>query len=132
MDKVYIVTAGTYSDYGIQKVFDSLDKAQNYCMVHEDFVWGSMHIEVYKINDGLTKDNLFVAKVDDEGKVLEKERKKEVYSMSGYYYKSDKEIHFVKGVSYKDYDHAIKSARDNLTKLKYRLEIDLKEDDKNE
>ena len=32
LDKVYIVTSGCYSDYGIDRVFDSLDKAKNFVL----------------------------------------------------------------------------------------------------
>jgi len=34
MDKVYVVTQGEYSDYGIVAVFSAKEKAQEYCRVH--------------------------------------------------------------------------------------------------
>ena len=120
LDKVYVVTSGCYSDYGIERVFDSLDKAEKFCSSHNNFAWGEKHIEVYKLNGGMCDEDLYIAKVDADGKVLSKERNGEVSLFSSYSI-SDKVIYCVKGASHKNYDHAIKSARDNLAKLKYKL-----------
>lgn len=47
--KVYIVTSGSYSDYGINKVFLDKVKAKHYIKCH-DF-WGKPNIEVYDTYD---------------------------------------------------------------------------------
>ena len=50
--KVYVVTAGKYSDYRIEKVFLDKDKAELYCDLHknEDW-WDQMGIEEYDSYD---------------------------------------------------------------------------------
>ena len=49
-DKVYVVTAGCYSDYHIDAVFKDKSKAEIYCSCHED-----CEIEEYDFSD----DNIF-------------------------------------------------------------------------
>lgn len=46
MSDVYIVTSGTYSDYGINQVFKSREKAELYCDCHE-----GCEIETWEFHD---------------------------------------------------------------------------------
>lgn len=48
-DKVYIVTAGCYSDYHIEAVFKEKSKAEFYCSCHKD-----CDIEEYNFSDNKT------------------------------------------------------------------------------
>lgn len=50
MDKIYIVTSGSYSDYHIEAVFKDKAKAEAYCKCHED-----CEIEVFNFSD----DNIY-------------------------------------------------------------------------
>lgn len=59
--KVYIVTAGEYSDYGIQKVFLDQDKAEKYAKYRNGYnSWDDYRVEEYDT-------------FDDEYAVIEKE-----------------------------------------------------------
>ena len=84
--------------------------------------WGKKHIEVYKLNREGCDGGFYIAKVDADGKVLPKERSRGILHFFSYSI-LDKVICFVKGASHKSYDHAIKSAGDDLAKLKYKLSI---------
>lgn len=52
MAKVYIVTAGVYSDYHIQKVFDNKPAAEEYyrqCVLSDDYFDRTANIEEYDL-----------------------------------------------------------------------------------
>lgn len=51
MKKIYIVTAGEYSDYHIERVFLSKGKAKNYAKYHQGDVWGGMRVETHTLAD---------------------------------------------------------------------------------
>lgn len=59
MDKVYVVTSGCYSDYHIEAVFSSKEKAELYVAVHHDhnikniIYYDNVFIEEYTISDSL-------------------------------------------------------------------------------
>ena len=50
--KIYVVTSGGYSDYGIDAVFVNKEKAKLYCKVHKDSC-----IEEYDTNDDNINNN---------------------------------------------------------------------------
>ena len=45
MNKVYIVTSGTYSDYAIEKVFDNREDAERYICLHDNDGCLDMRVE---------------------------------------------------------------------------------------
>lgn len=49
MNKVYIVTSGTYSDYAIEEVFDNREDAERYICLHENDSYLDMSVEEYDI-----------------------------------------------------------------------------------
>lgn len=49
MNKVYIVTSGTYSDYAIEEVFDNREDAERYICLHENDSCLDMSVEEYDI-----------------------------------------------------------------------------------
>lgn len=49
MNKVYVVTAGVYSDYGIDEVFDNREDAEKYICLHNNDDYWNMRIEEYDI-----------------------------------------------------------------------------------
>lgn len=50
MKKIYIVTSGSYSDYGINAVFDSIELAQEYINFYHCDNKNDYNIEVYEVN----------------------------------------------------------------------------------
>ena len=57
--KVYIVTEGEYSDYHIEEVFSTREKAESYIALHNTSSYGYYQIEEYEI------DNVEIAKNED-------------------------------------------------------------------
>lgn len=52
MSKVYVVTDGEYSDYGIVKIFNSLEAAEKYCALHSNEYYDGFNIEEWELEDG--------------------------------------------------------------------------------
>ena len=50
MAKIYVVTRGCYSEYGIERVFLDPDEAEKYCATHNDQCDDPM-IEIYDTDD---------------------------------------------------------------------------------
>lgn len=50
--KAYLVTSGSYSDYGVAEVFLNKDEADNYCFVNNVDSWNDYRVEEYEINEG--------------------------------------------------------------------------------
>ena len=46
--EIYVVTAGSYSDYHIQYVFTDKEKAQKYVDLHSNDSWDTPEIEIYE------------------------------------------------------------------------------------
>ena len=56
MDKVYVVTSGCYSDYQIEAIFSSKEKAELYVATHFDYnrdSYDDAFIEEYDVSDSL-------------------------------------------------------------------------------
>lgn len=51
--EIYIVTSGCYSDYGINAVFSTREKAQEYCDMHNNSSesWDSYSVETYAVDE---------------------------------------------------------------------------------
>jgi len=71
MGKVYVVTAGEYSDYRILAIFSDRIKAEEYKIKYEEVVGEEARIEEYVLN--LSKKRWFITTVwmDREGNVLD-------------------------------------------------------------
>lgn len=52
MNKVYVVTRGDYSDYGIEAIFTNREAAEKYCAVHPEIYGDEPMIEEWYISDG--------------------------------------------------------------------------------
>ena len=50
MNKVFIVTSGEYSDYGIDRVFSSVEKAKEWVKVVTSMYGGNYNIEPYELD----------------------------------------------------------------------------------
>ena len=50
MSKVFIVTSGEYSDYGIDRVFSSEEKAKEFIKITRDLYGGTFNIEPYELD----------------------------------------------------------------------------------
>ena len=55
MNKVFIATSGEYSDYGIDKVFSSIEKAKEWIKVVTSMYGGNYNIEPYELDAPLPK-----------------------------------------------------------------------------
>lgn len=51
MNKVYVVTKGEYSDYGIERIFSTREAAEKYCATDKDEYYSPM-IEEWDLEDG--------------------------------------------------------------------------------
>ena len=49
-DKVFIVTSGEYSDYGIDRVFSTEEKAKEFIKITRDLYGGTFNIEPYELD----------------------------------------------------------------------------------
>lgn len=52
MNKVYVVTRGEYSDYGIEAIFTNREAAEKYCAVHPNIYGDEPMIEEWDISEG--------------------------------------------------------------------------------
>lgn len=64
--KVYVVTSGCYSDYGIDKVFTDRAKAEEFCEWHTGWNGDSSRIEEYETEDDLAVDKYYKIKINYE------------------------------------------------------------------
>lgn len=62
--KVYVVTSGSYSDYGIDKVFTDRAKAEEFCEWNTGWIGDSSRIEEYETEDDLIVDKYYEIKVE--------------------------------------------------------------------
>ena len=117
MDCVYIVTAGDYSDYRIEGVFTTKEKAQGYI---DACIKRPADIEVWKLNEwtakieqGLKSYNVWI---DEDGNVqrveLHSPQKNEFSQRLGYIYDQGD---FETAIWAKTPEHAIKVANERRT-----------------
>lgn len=52
MNKVYVVTRGEYSNYGIETICTNREAAEKYCAIHPDLYGDEPMIEEWYISDG--------------------------------------------------------------------------------
>ena len=53
MKEIYVVTSGEYSDYGIVKIFENIEDAEQFCAIHNDNMKpydDSYHLEIYPLS----------------------------------------------------------------------------------
>lgn len=52
MSKIYVVTSGEYSDYGIDAIFSTKEKAQEYITIrtNSEYIWNELEIEEYELD----------------------------------------------------------------------------------
>lgn len=62
--KVYVVTSGCYSDYGIDKVFTDRAKAEEFCEWHTGWNGDSSRIEEYETEDDLVVDKYYKIEIE--------------------------------------------------------------------
>ena len=55
MSRVFIVTSGEYSDYGIDRVFSSVEKAKEWIKIVTSMYGGNYNIEPYELDAPLPK-----------------------------------------------------------------------------
>ena len=124
MEYVYIVTAGSYSDYRIEAVFDNEEQARKYCDRNNGNFFGEYGVEVYPINNRKTKDTnkpITTVKIDTNGEVVEsiEDTYWHIGCASGY---ETEKIDYVWGNSTRGFDVALKAARDRLNRIQAKKE----------
>jgi len=110
-NKVYVVTSGQYSDYGINAIFSTRERALDYIQAFEDDGYHSMGIEEYELD--VLKPNgrrAFNVRLDGvTGDVIRAEIASSSYSFDiGNEFYKDIQGNFHGNVLAKDRDHAIK------------------------
>lgn len=134
MGKVYVVTAGSYSDYRIEAVFSSRKKAQDY----QDYIDAKSQklrlknhyyeefndIEEYTLNDPPTFMSVYCVHIDMEGTEtgrFHNMRKTTEYTEA----RHNGPVRIrrnenITGISTRSFDVALKAARDKLAEVKAR------------
>jgi hypothetical protein len=118
-DKVYVVTSGSYSDYGIVGVFDNAELAQ----LTASNIRGSNEVEVYELNPDADKYlaglRMFVVLIAKDGTVKECELKfgETRFLKYGYASNLDEDWLLETEVWAKDAEHAIKVANERRSYL---------------
>ena len=54
MKEIYVVTSGEYSDYGIVKIFENIEDAEQFCAIHNDNMKpydDAYYLEIYPLSD---------------------------------------------------------------------------------
>lgn len=124
MNKVYAISSGSYSDYGINGMFTTREKAQEY--IDKSVCKEELRIEEY-ILDELVKDNLMPFCVEFNNGVIES-IETPIYDFSIkntfenrvriFPYEKDYEYYCDLYFRAKDKDHAIKIARERWGQIK--------------
>lgn len=123
--KVYVVTSGEYSDYGIEAIFDNQEEAQKYIDLHRKYnkYCRLNDLEEYELNSISPKVKpVFVVKIDWNGNVIcqETDSTEDIDQKDDVcIYEYCKEI---RAESIRGFDVALKIARDKLGMIKARKE----------
>lgn len=75
-NKVYIVTSGEYSDYGVVAAFNTEEQAKLYCAIHENSLDcpGILELEIENVeNAGVPVMLYWVVRISDDGRILSKQ-----------------------------------------------------------
>lgn len=54
MKEIYVVTSGEYSDYGIVKIFENIEDAEQFCAIHNDNMKpynNAYRLEIYSLSE---------------------------------------------------------------------------------
>lgn len=108
MSEIYIVTEGSYSDYGICGVFSSREYAQNY--INSSSGSFDRRIETYVLDVPVEFDRIYQAGVyASTGEIF---NETVVFGIRDYYFDETKDHEIIFGFG-RNPDAALKSARDN-------------------
>lgn len=78
MKEIYVVTSGEYSDYGIVKIFENIEDAEQFCAIYNDnmkpafdiFRKALKELEIYEqreIVEKIIRDEFYKCKAEKEG-----------------------------------------------------------------
>ena len=77
MKKIYVVSSGEYSDYGIDAIFDSKDLAEKYISAFDQSCYDQMKIEEWELNPNENEvkksRKAFLVRMDKQGNANEVE-----------------------------------------------------------
>ena len=132
MSKVYIVTQGAYSDYGIDSVFSNKEQAEKRALLIADQYDEDAYIEEYELDEIVIQGDVYKyyeVTVDGESPYVYRtygKQKPESISIR----KTPWGVGYsVTGVSAEDEETAIKIAQDAVAIYKYRHEVDEAKDE---
>jgi len=124
--KIYIVTQGYYSDYGIVGVFTDKSKAEELCNFGNEIDnWSDTRIETYESDTIDVKDKqLFFVRMQPDGKVLEVEKDFYITDIEDNTVGQDVNGNYYTTCLARDEKHAIKIMAER--KLKFNVENNFK------
>lgn len=132
MNEIYVVTEGSYSDYGIVCVCADRALADRIVELRNrgSYLVDDAMVEVYEVVEDIARTGLrkmYHAKVDREGRVIEKRLSEKFEWDLGEPPHIDGDAYpqydgSVSAWSYRSLDVAVKAARDKLAELKARQE----------
>ena len=131
MSKVYIVTQGAYSDYGIDSVFSNKEQAEKRALLIADQYDEDAYVEEYELDEIMIQGDVYryyEVTVDGDPYVYRTYGKQKPESIS--VCKTPWGVGYsVTGVSAEDEETAIKIAQDEVAKYKYRHEVEEAKDE---
>lgn len=113
---IFIITTGAYVDYGIEKVFSNLKKAQEHC-IKKSTAYTGYHIEIFELDKDIIQLEIFVAKITKDGAVMvTSAQTNKVYELVHFPHSlinTDNQPH-IKGISLKSEEDAVLKAKQNV------------------
>ena len=117
MNKIYVLTEGSYSDYRIVGVFKREEKAERWNKLLDN-----TRVEEYKIGDVDVDVNGYLVIINKDGKVTSKKLIRYAEDNYASLKTFDNSIYSIHAHSTKSFAHAIKTARDKLAQVKAEYE----------
>lgn len=132
MSKVYIVTQGAYSDYGIDSVFSNKEQAEKRALLIADQYDEDAYVEEYELDEIVIQGDVY-----KYYEVIVDNKDSYVYSTYGKQKPESISVqktlwgvgYSVTGVSAEDEETAVKIAQDEVAKYKYRHEVEEAKDE---
>lgn len=134
VNKVYIVTSGEYSDYGVVAAFNTEEQAKLYCAIHENSLDcpDILELEIENVeNAGVPVMLYWIVRITENGSILSKESRYTIKNRTSVICKGRDawrnttvyEVCFTVSEG-KSVDVIDKIARDRLAKYKYQKLVD--------
>ena len=134
MSKVYIVTQGAYSDYGIDSVFSNKEQAEKRALLIADQYNEDAYVEEYEIDEIVVTGDVikhYEVIFEDEdypyiNRTYGKQKPEEMNVRKSQWVKNG---YVVSGIRAEDEETAIKIAQDAVAKYRYLHEVEEAKDE---